>query len=266
MPFLIMNLNAPSARVRLAFTGRSYSGKDYVAQACGATVISIAEPFYALARNVVPNCSKQVEGAREFYQQVGNWGRGFVSAACPITASRLHFVSWIRKAGARLCSDGGLAFSGVDWPRFGLDQNLWIEAALARADQDPSPVQAFTNVRFETELFRVVERGYKVFHVWAQDGDRVLRATKLGHVLSASASADETERLATDFDRRVELREPPGRGAAGKEISCPAWAAVSGVVVNSNWAQLRVAANHFPVALLVNAVRTKLTEINKTTV
>lgn len=201
LPTVDENLN------RIFFTGRICVGKDYVAKAVGATIVGFAEPIYYLAKrflgvDVTADANKDIPGMRAFLQAMGNWGRGTINEKYPVTPARALFVDRIH----RLAESGSLENKYcVEWKQFGLDESLWLNAALSRVETSADAMErlAFTQVRFKNEFTTLQAEGYTHFHVMTSSKEWAERLAKRNLKPAAPALRDTTESLAASLDQNV---------------------------------------------------------------
>lgn len=188
---------AGPAPTRIFFTGRIGVGKDFLANAIGATIYGFADPLYALATRLfgVPvsadSASKSTPGIRESLQRIGQYGRGTVSAQYPLTLERALLVEHLRRLGPEVDTS-------VDWESFGNNENIWLEACLRRVVDSEPALAAITNARFENEYKRLMEAGYTGYHVMASDATL---AQRRGAGFSPAAANDPSEQLAIKLDK-----------------------------------------------------------------
>lgn len=192
---------APS---KIFFTGRLKVGKDYLANEIGATIFGLADPLYYLAKHfsgvdISSGKNKDLPGMRAFLQTIGQWGRGVINEQYPWTPARACFVTMIHSLAAVNVISG----QGVDWERYGLDDTLWISAALSRISESNAALSAVTNVRFENEFKLLQENGWTHYHVMASSGTHKERLTKDGIPLDSPVLKDISERLAAGLDANV---------------------------------------------------------------
>lgn len=186
---------------RIFFTGRTLSGKDFVAKHAGCQIYGFAEPLYALQELFFPGSKK--DDARSFLQRAGQYGRGTVGPEYPLTPERAAFVETIR----RLAKEGVLP-DYVDWASYGSNENIWLEAALKRVSEAPPGRVAITNCRFTNELRRLISDGWVHMHVMASPTTWAERVRAVGSKPEDPKFSDISEKLAQHFD-----------GLAIKEIS-----------------------------------------------
>lgn len=199
---------APAARVdRLFFTGKLKSGKDFASAAAGAKIFGFADPIYALARHFfkipVSSAEKTAPGIREFLQTVGQWGRGHIDEAYPLTVHRAIFVELVRDP--RFA--GRVEFPEVAWDTFGNNPSIWLDACVARAEAfqaaNPGARVAVTNCRFEIEFTRLQSLGWQHWHSVCSNKTWAARLAKSGLTPDSSTVKDTSERLAAGLDASV---------------------------------------------------------------
>src|SRR6185436_696911 len=190
---------------RVFYTGRLCSGKDYVAGLTGATVEGFARPLYHLAEfffgvPVNAGINKDVPGMRAFLQTAGQWGRGVVNEQYPYTPARAVFIAAIRSlAGAKLLDES----LGVKWEDYGRDENLWLNAALARINVASPARVAITNVRYANEFKALTESGYTNWHVMTTPKEWEARLASRKIALNSPVLKDTSEQLAAHLDAQV---------------------------------------------------------------
>lgn len=186
------------------FTGRLAAGKDYLANAIGAKVISFAEPLYAMASyyfdiEVTADKNKDLPGVRDFLQKVGQWGRAVVSPAYPLTPERALFTAQVRLDGSAAC----FGHKEIDWSDFGKDPGIWLNAALARATDETAPRLAITNCRFANEFESLSKAGWKHYHVMCSAKTWAARLAKKNLTTESPELKDTSEQLAIKLDSSV---------------------------------------------------------------
>lgn len=188
-------------------TGRLRVGKDHVLKALGYQIHGFAEPLYALQKYFFGTDDKTVPGARKFLQMVGQWGRGQVDNAYPISAQRASFTTIVRGLGQNGQFDKSL---GVRWEHFGQDPDLWLNAFLTRHSVAPAGRNAVSNVRFSNELNGLTTAGWIHFHVMCSPATWAKRLKEVGLTPSSPEVNDTSEQLAVVMDRdsmqRVRLK------------------------------------------------------------
>lgn len=182
-------------------TGRLRVGKDFILKSLGYQIHGFADPLYALQKYFFGTDDKTVLGARKFLQTVGQWGRGQVDANYPLTATRATFTTIIRGLG----QNGSLPKSlGVDWSRFGLDPDLWLNAFLTRMNTQPEGLgrHAVSNVRFNNEHEGLSNAGWTHFHVMCSPQTWAKRLKEGGGNLTPQSPEvkDFSEQLAAGLD------------------------------------------------------------------
>jgi hypothetical protein len=193
---------------KFAFTGRLKAGKDYVAAAIGAKIFGFADPLYALqdhffGTSAVTNPKhKDIAGARQFLQTIGQWGWGAVNDKYPLAPARAVFTTMIRTMGESGVFPAELK---VDWANFGKVQTLWVDAALARIDafleQHPESRIAIVNARFVHEFEPLKTAGFEHYHVMCSSKTWTARIAKAGLKPDSAAVKDISEQLGHALDQ-----------------------------------------------------------------
>jgi hypothetical protein len=201
---------------KLCFTGRLKIGKDYVAQAAGATLIGFADPLYKVVEHAFGKCDKDVPGTRKLLQQLGQWGRNVINEQYPLTAERALFCAWMRGTMPKVLPPE----LRVDWASFGRDPNIWVKSLLERAEDMEVPrLLVVTNVRFPSDLKPLGDAGFEHFHVVCSQPTYQQRLKLAGLKADAPVLKDMSEQLAQQMDLNVAkaLRTQP-RGPKMKVI------------------------------------------------
>lgn len=205
---------APARRkitgLKFAFTGRLKSGKDYVAAALNAKIFGFAEPLYALQDHffgthaVTDPKQKDIPGARQFLQTVGQWGWGALNDKYPLTPARAVFNTMIRSLGAAGVFPAHLQ---VDWESFGRDKEIWVKAAFRRIDDfmaaNPGQRVAIVNARFQHEFNPLKEAGFEHYHIMCSHKTWAERLAKANLTDKSPAVTDISESLAHALDQNV---------------------------------------------------------------
>lgn len=193
---------------KLFFTGRLKSGKDYAATAAGAEIISFAAPLYAIASyyfhvEISATVGKDLPGVREFLQTIGQWGRGAVSEKYPLNVTRALFITRIVRG--RPSNDFG--FPEVDWATYGSNNNIWLDAALVRANKtlaaSPGARVAITNCRFDHEFKRLQSDGFQHWHSLCSPKTWTARLLVEKLTPESPQVRDLSEQLAANLDANV---------------------------------------------------------------
>lgn len=209
---------------KYALTGRLRVGKDYVAKACNGTVLGFADPLYEVGRALFglgPEDKDRVPQLRVFYQNLGEWGKGLADNKEPVSVERATLTMLMRSLGPELCQ------APVNWRSYGKNQNIWLEALLARAfvlsnelqNGEPirddggeiidyaagrSEVDIFvSNVRFKFELETLAHNDYDHWHVMCSETTYMERLRDIGIVPGDQRLKHVSEMLATELDRQV---------------------------------------------------------------
>lgn len=196
--------------LKFAFTGRLKAGKDYVAAALNAKIFGFADPLYALQDHffgthaVTDPKQKDIPGARQFLQTVGQWGWGAVNEKYQLTPARAAFITMIRSLGAAGVFPAELQ---VDWESYGKDKEIWVKAALRRIDEfiaaNPGQRIAIVNARFDHEFKPLKEAGFEHYHVMCSSKTWAERIAKAGLNEKSPAVLDMSEKLAHALDQNV---------------------------------------------------------------
>lgn len=193
---------------KLFFTGRLKSGKDYAAKASGATIFGFADPLYSIASHffgvtVNANEGKDLPGMRAFLQTVGQWGRATVSEQYPLIPTRALFIRAVRAAG----DAGALGHEEVEWPTYGSNPDIWLNACILRADlylnAHPGDRVAVTNCRFENEFTRLQAEGFEHWHAMCSPKSWAARLAESKLTPESPSVRDTSEQLAAKLDRSV---------------------------------------------------------------
>lgn len=193
--------NVPPAAQRIFLTGRLGVGKDYTAMAAGFPIVGFADPIYALATHffgvkVTSTEGKDLPGMRIFLQAVGQWGRGEVNDQYPYSPVRALFVTMIRSMHA-----AGVLPEGVDWSKFGVSENFWVDCLLERAKDIPRV--AVTNCRFRNEFERLKSDGWQHYHCICSPQTWAKRLATKKLTSTSPAVNDFSEKLAQGLDASV---------------------------------------------------------------
>lgn len=186
---------------RVFTTGRMKVGKDFLLAGAGFDILGFADPLYQLAHYFFGEHPKDV--TRNFLQTCGQWGRGEVSAAYPLTAERATFISMVRSLGG--CKAFDNFNSEVDFDRFGLDKDIWIAALLRRAEKyaHAHAQLGVSNCRFQNEFDLLKPAGFTHFHVMCSPASWLIRLKKAGIDPNSALAKDVSEKQAMDFDASV---------------------------------------------------------------
>ena len=190
----------------IGFTGRICAGKDYVAGLGSLQSASMAEPLYKLSELFwdlgASARDRRPEGLREFWQAVGQWGKGIVSPKYPVTPERAAFEAFVReKADQLLVRRFGTNFE-VAWDTYGQNPAIWADALLVRlAKQPPGLRFGVTNLRFQVEIDPFVARQWPIVHVTASPA--TLRARQEAQGIRPGATEDISEAYATQVDALI---------------------------------------------------------------
>lgn len=196
---------APTRRIdasKIFYTGRLKAGKDFCANQSGARIFGFSEPLYYLLKFFFGVENKDLFGAREFCQKVGQWGRGVIDEQYDLTTERAVFTTLIRAAAG--------AFSDsfqVDWSSFGTNENIWLDGAVRRIEayhkENTGSRVAIVNVRFENEFKSLQKLGFRHYHVMCSTETWSKRLAKDGLNATSPIVSDYSEKLAIALDHDV---------------------------------------------------------------
>jgi hypothetical protein len=179
---------------RLALSGKFCVGKDFVANACGFRVLSIAKPMYNICSYFFGSCDKTRADHREFLQTIGRWGWGYSDAGeYPVTPERAVFCDMMRRHGREI---SGLWNVDIDWSLFGLRKDFWIQILLKTFNNEN--MIAVTNVRYEHEVTPLVKAGFSRYLVCASEETR---ARRNGGLIPKTVASDLSERFADHLEK-----------------------------------------------------------------
>lgn len=190
----------PAGPLRIVFTGRMRSGKDYAASQLCETVLGFADPLYPLVASVInADADKAAAGVRAMLQILGQWGRGTVNKEYPWTVERALFLKSLPEF-----LDGypeGTLKNSVDWTQYGKDEALWFNSLSKRAADLKSV--GITNARFKNELDGLKAIGFQHWHVVAPGKEILERLAKEGIKSGDPVLTDYSEQMALSFDRQI---------------------------------------------------------------
>jgi hypothetical protein len=217
-------MNQTNHSRKYCLTGKLRSGKDFAAKLCEGTILSFADPFYAVGKSLfgigVEGKDDPKNSLRKFYQNMGEWGKGTVDEQHPLTMERANFTLLMRAHGAELCD------VLVDWRSYGHNTNIWLESLLARSmqltgennhtidfDDEGQPVSQsvplnnvdvfVTNVRYRFEMQELRQNGFDHFHSMCSEQTYIERLRQVGINLGDQRLKHISEKLANDLDREV---------------------------------------------------------------
>lgn len=191
----------------IGFTGCICAGKDYVASLAGLERASMAEPLYKLSELFwdlgASARGQKPDGLREFWQKVGQWGKGIISAQYPLTPERAAFEEHVRNtAAASLLRRFGSDYA-VDWSSYGRNPAIWANALIERLSLrcTPGKRHGVTNLRFPVEINPFVKNDWPVVHVTASPA--TLRQRQMNQGVRPEAAEDISEEYATRLDSLI---------------------------------------------------------------
>jgi hypothetical protein len=170
-------------------------------------VFGFADPLYFLfTRLFGVECNKDLPGAREWLQQVGQCGRAVVNAQYPMTITRSIFTTLVHSLAPKLSQER--PDLQVEWNRFGTLTTIWLDACLRRVDawQKENGADhrvAITNARFDFEVNTLKTVGWNHWHVMCSPATHAARLKEGGQAPDGKAQADLSENLAKQLDSSV---------------------------------------------------------------
>jgi hypothetical protein len=173
---------APSKPTRFILTGRSGSGKEYIAAQMGANVVNLTAPIWKLVETyfAVPSTTPSTA---EFVATIEAWGRGQIDSRYPMTPERLLFVDWIRGKW-----DGLFQLFGQ--PMF------WTNLLLADLDNTVPQRAVVTDVKRPEEFKRLQAAGFVHYHVTCSPGTLAARVKSGGDdAMAAHLDHDVTKKI-----------------------------------------------------------------------
>lgn len=187
-------------KLKIALTGRLRVGKDYVANAAQGTILSFADPLYALGEYLVGRGVEYKDRdpfLREFYQKIGQWGRGDVNEQYPLTMERALFTAWVLQGHANKVAPY------VDWEKWGSGGDIWLDALLRRAAQVEDSRIFVTNCRYKNEYDALLADGWDHWHVICSRQTYEERLRLVNMSINDKRLLDQSERLAGALDSAV---------------------------------------------------------------
>lgn len=188
---------------KVIFSGRMYSGKDYVAQLIDSQIVGLSDPLYELAEYFFGTYDKSCPGMRDFLQKIAQWGWGANGERYPFTPERASFVEQVRRNGHLMTKN----FFWVNWREYGLRQDFWVNVlrqSVRRLEKfAPVEVVAVPNGRFRHELDPLTKDGFMHFHVRCSEETRRERMEALGASFDEHANTDISEQLAVELNETM---------------------------------------------------------------
>lgn len=190
---------------KICISGRTRSGKSWLANTLSYEEISFAEPIYILAKYFFGSDKKNLDGMRAWMQLVGQIGKNFCSKKYPVTIERATFVDNIRRNGMEIFRQYP-EYNQADWSKFGTYETFWVDILIDRVTKiikdNPEAKLAVTNVRFPFELEPLKQSGFEHFHVICTQDTRVHRIQELGEEYNIVTDTDASEQMAIELDKR----------------------------------------------------------------
>lgn len=205
--------SAPVRSLVLAFTGRLKIGKDFVAKASGAEIHHFADPLYKLCQFFFGSVDKDLAGMRQTMQVLGQWGRGITSEGYQLSVPRGVANVLIRAHGENMAP--GME---VEWPNYGIEENIWLDALFRRLVKSVAPVKAITGLRFANEYKRCKAEGCRLIHVMASPETYAQRLRDAGMAIDHPALRDQSELLALSID--AQYRQAWTKDPNGPKLTC----------------------------------------------
>jgi hypothetical protein len=184
------------------------SGKDTTAHAAGCKIFGFASPLYSIAtyffgREVSAGAGKDLPGCRAFLQAVGQYGRGALNEAYPMTPARATFVELVRNLGTY----ENFGKHNVNWSDYGRNDAIWLDAALKSVEEylveNPAARVGITNCRFENERAALKAAGWQGWHCLTSSAAWNARLLAAKLTAQSPQVLDLSERLAASLDGGV---------------------------------------------------------------
>jgi hypothetical protein len=196
-------------------TGKVQSGKRHVAKECGGEYLSFADPVHQVVQSLFGPDVKP----GPLHQKIGEWGKGTIDDANPLTIERATFVLLLQKLGPELCR------IPVEWHNYGKHPDLWIYSLLGHAfslsGMQSAPLDApfypevnvWVTARMKNELTELRKAEFDHFHVVCSEQTWIERLRQRGINLGDQRLKHVSEMMATELDRQVYAlirKEPAG--------------------------------------------------------
>lgn len=175
---------------KVAFSGLLKAGKDWVAQQAGFPIYGFADPMYLLSEHYIGTGDKSVPGVRRFLQDIGAWGRNYISEQHPLTVERMRIIREIRQYVGRLACP---QYPMIDWRDFGYDETFWIKTLQVRIHGLKGRA-AVVNYRFDNERQMLSDEGFESYLVLCSEQTRKERIEQSGEIYDSSTLDNITEK------------------------------------------------------------------------
>lgn len=153
---------------RIALMGRIRAGKDHVADGTSLQKHRMADPLYHLMVEIFGPIGKETPGFRRLLQQTGQFGRGIINSAYPLTFERAAFIGMVRSLGPKT---PGL--EKVDWSSYGKDESFWAKALINSSPTNvPESNVIINDLRFQIDKTTFEEAGFTSFLVLCTEETR----------------------------------------------------------------------------------------------
>ncbi len=191
------------APLRIMLTGRTGSGKDYIAsRATGATVLHLDTPIHALIGRTFPGSTLTSPGVREVARTIWLWGKGQITDRIPLTIARLSFLQGLPE----------------EWRERGFGQpDFWVNLLLSALEGSaPGRQIIIAGVDSGRDYNRLREYGFLHYHVMCSPSAYNMRPK----------DTTRGDQLAADLDQRVtkkisEQRDGPRVNCVWSDVTVP---------------------------------------------
>lgn len=187
---------------RVIFTGKMRSGKDYISEKLGLTVLPLAEPLYEICASMLGRCDKGIPSHRLFLQMLGSWGRGEEKPEDPTLPSKAEVIERITTRPETLVSEKHIKLP-VNWNAFGVP-TFWMDIAILKTQAfikaNPETRISVPNGRFKNEVEAFQRLGFLHLHIKCSEEERLKR---LGPNHHPEHDKDVTEEYAEFLDHTL---------------------------------------------------------------
>lgn len=167
----------PISSTRFCFTGRTGTGKDWLAQQAKLKVLDVNAPLLEWAKEYFPNA--KMPDLIPTLQTIKAWGNGVVDKSFPITPTRWMFLRWAQSQ----------SWSGPGNVAFGTP-GFWMSLLIMSANATDQPV-AVTNIQSVEDYRALKAAGFTHFHVMTSPAEYMRRTKRQGADDRLSTALDQ---------------------------------------------------------------------------